>query len=262
MIKTNALLIVMSITLLSVSAPACTRVQTNQVTGSATIQEYKLEVTDFSQLAVTGPIPVEIFQAKNCSVTLYVNDNFYQYVRVNQVVDLLRIDLEPISYKNLNISLRVGIPSLRTLAIARAGNCTVHAFNLKETCEITVSEASTADVNLVSEQYVSIFATSASSLTGTLVCSDARLAASGAGRLSLDGQCDYAFIDAAGASQVNLAGCWIGSAEAIVRGVSSAVLNVGGKLNIDVSGASTLSYGGNPNLGKVVVAAGSKLVRR
>lgn len=263
MFKTN--LYVMAAAGLAVLAgafPGCTATDITRVSGSGTIKEYHLTVSDFSQVAVTGPIPVNIRQAEKCTATLKINDNLYSYVRVTQVIDVLRVELEPASFRNLDISLDITAPSLRSLAITRAGSCVVHEFNLKETCDITVSEASTADISLMSSQYVSVFATSASTVTGTLNCADARLAASGASRLFLKGQCEYAIIDAAGASQLELADCWIGNAEAMVRGVSTAFINVGGKLSVNVSGASTLSYSGNPGLGKVTVAAGSKLQRR
>ncbi len=255
-------LLVTGVVCLVVLAPGCRGPQVVGIAGSGTISEYKLDVTDFTQVAVTGPISVNIHQAEKCSATLKINDNLYQYVKVTQIIDVLRVDLESGSFNNLDASLDVSTPSLRSLAIARAGSCVVHAFNLKEICEITVSEASTAIISLASSQYVSVFATSASSVTGTLNSADVRLAASGAGRLSLKGQCEYALINGEGASQLNLADYWIANAEVVMRGVSSADINVGGKLNVNISGASTLSYSGNPGLGKVSVAAGSKLIRR
>ena len=48
----------------------------------------------------------------------------------------------------------------------------------------------------------------------------------------------------------------------IASGVSGVDINVGSKLDIDLSGVSTMTYGGSPSLGTVRVDALSTLKRR
>jgi hypothetical protein len=236
------------------------------VDGSAEVKEYILEYAEFSQLTIIGPIPVEIHQANKNSITVSINANLFEYLQVTHVVDLLRVELDPAVrlFRNLNISLSIEMPALRSLTISRAGKCVLHEFNMnmKESLDITVSEGSNAEISILSAQYVSVFTTSGSQTNGTLKCDDGRITALAASRVGLKGECQDMVIDASGASQANLAEYWVKNAMINARGASSVNLNVGGKLSVDLSGASSLTYGGDPTLGKVLVAAGSKLIRR
>jgi hypothetical protein len=255
---------ILTILAMSLASTGCEVViNPKTIVGSGAIKEYPLSFTGFEQLTVSGPIPTQIFQSERAYVSVKVNENILPYVQVNQIVDLLRINLDPsVNYRNLDIMVTVGMPKLRALGVSLAGKCTLNTFNSKDFVEISVSAASNLEIKGLNAGTFSLFLTSASSTSGTLNAEEGRMTISGASRLNLKGQCSDAFISASAASQANMADYWVNNADIFCSGVSSASINAGGKLNIDLSGVSSLIYGGSPVLGTVRVAAGSTLSRR
>ena len=69
-------------------------------------------------------------------------------------------------------------------------------------------------------------------------------------------------VDVIGASHAALADFMVGDASVTAVGASSAEVEVHGKLDVNISGVSTLTYGDSPQLGKVEVSGLSTLRRR
>jgi hypothetical protein len=91
----------------------------------------------------------------------------------------------------------------------------------------------------------------ASQLAGELETGDVRIEVSGASRVTLSGAGRKMVLEASGASQAALANFAVAEASVKVSGASKATVNVSGRLDADVSGASTLRYAGNPTMGSV-----------
>ena len=66
-------------------------------------------------------------------------------------------------------------------------------------------------------------------------------------------------IEASGSSKMNSPGLMLQSADVKLAGASYAAIHTDGALNIDISGASTLDYTGNPIVGKIDISGASKL---
>ena len=233
------------------------------VSGSSVIADYLLNYSDFSEIAIDGPIHADISRSNTFKFTLSVNENIYQYVQVNQVVNTLRVSLDPnIYYRNANISITLTLPDLRALGINGAGTCTLNGFNLEKHLEISVSGASTLKIQNIETSYISLTASGASTITGSLTSKDGRMHVSGASSIVLSGQCSNLDANVSGASQLKMSNFWVDSADIVASGVSAVDINVGSKLDIDLSGVSTMTYGGSPSLGTVRVDALSTLKRR
>jgi len=233
------------------------------ITGSSVVTDYLLDYSGFSELTVAGPIRTEITRASIYKVSLSVNENVLHYVQINQIVNVLRINLDPsVNYRNVDIVLTIGLPDLRTLGISAAGTCTLNGFNLEEDMEISVSGASTLKMQNINTEYASLAATGASNIIGDLISEEARVSVSGASTINLSGQCIHMFIEVSGASQLKMSDFWVNKANVIASGVSGVDINVGGSLDITLSGVSSMTYGGNPKLGTVRVDALSTLRRR
>jgi hypothetical protein len=234
-----------------------------ELTGSMAMKQQDFDLTGFSQLVIAGPIHTVIYQTGKSYVSVIMNENLLPYLQVNQTTDVLSIELNPkVGYKNLEIDLTIGLPSLRALSISNAGYCYMNGFNSKEAMDISVLNASELELSIFSAPLVSLIEMNASVVNGSMNCDEVKATVFGASRLDLKGQCEDMILDAAGASQVNMADYWVNSASVTIRGASSGSLSVGGKLNIDLSGASNFTYSGDPALETVRVAAGSKLIRR
>ena len=68
--------------------------------------------------------------------------------------------------------------------------------------------------------------------------------------------------DVSGASNLNLESFPVNDATVTVSGASHAVVNPSGTLNVDASGASSLQYIGNPNLGTINTSGASTVNRK
>jgi hypothetical protein len=262
----NIFNIILLSAVLALTAAGCDVNPSNQttVTGSPILREYDFNLTGFDQVIVTGPIQVEIVQADKASVSVKVNENIYQYLHVEQSVSVLYVSLETnSSYRNLDLKVSIGLRNLRALSISSAGECTLNGFTSVDLVEISLSGASRLNLTNLNAQNTSVYVTGASSITGTLNAEEgSKITLSGASKANLKGQTSYLLLNVSGASQASMDTYWANNAEILVTGVSTASVNIGGKLSVDLSGVSKLTYGGNPVLGSVRVDAVSTLNRR
>jgi hypothetical protein len=88
---------------------------------------------------------------------------------------------------------------------------------------------------------------------------DVRLDVQGASRVELSGTAYDAVIDIKGASQGKLENFTVHNAKLKVAGASSAVVKADGRLDIDATGASNVSWVGNPTMGDVRSSGASTL---
>ena len=99
----------------------------------------------------------------------------------------------------------------------------------------------------------------ASRITGKLDARDTRISVSGASTCEISGSAAAVNAEISGASRMNMPEFSMASADVNVSGASHATVNTPGKLNLDVSGASTLDYLGNPVLSRVNVTGASHI---
>lgn len=86
------------------------------------------------------------------------------------------------------------------------------------------------------------------------------LEASGASRVSLDGNSDELLADMTGASKLEASGLQTKTAEISTTGAGNAEVAVAETLKVAITGAGKVSYSGNPTIEKHITGAGS--VRR
>lgn len=83
------------------------------------------------------------------------------------------------------------------------------------------------------------------------------LEASGASRVSLDGNIDELLADMTGASQLEAGGLQTKRAEISTTGAGDAEIAVAETLKVAITGAGKVSYSGNPTVEKHITGAGS-----
>jgi hypothetical protein len=107
-----------------------------------------------------------------------------------------------------------------------------------------------------------IEANGASHVKGTLDMADGRMEASGASVIELRGHGGNIRVEANGASSARLGEFSATDADIRLSGASNASVNLKGKLDADLGGASRLTYGGEVSLGKLQVTGASTLKRK
>jgi hypothetical protein len=100
----------------------------------------------------------------------------------------------------------------------------------------------------------------ASEFSGSMtVDGDARFTMSGASTARVRGRADNLLIVGSGATHTELPDFTVHNARVNLSGASQATVNLDGRLDADLSGASRLLYIGEPTMGDISVTGGSTI---
>jgi hypothetical protein len=148
------------------------------------------------------------------------------------------------------------------LKIAGAARGTVKGFNTNGDFDLSVSGASRLDILDMSVNHTKWDLEGASRIDGRIeaVVADIRIA--GASRIELKGTAQELALDASGASHIDLYDYPVHNAKIKLTGASQCTVNLNGKLDVTLEGASRLDYAGQPVMGETRVTGASTLKRR
>jgi predicted DNA binding CopG/RHH family protein len=176
------------------------------IQGSGTSKTETRSVTGFNKVDAGGAINLEIAVQKDFSVTVEADDNLLANIKTEVSGDTLKIYSVDRISTKNRINVRISMPAIEGLEI---------------------SGASTGVV--------------------TNVNSDAfGLKASGASKVKIDGEAKTLQADASGASTIEAEGLRVQDADVQASGASKATVNATNDLRVDASGASKISYVGEP----------------
>jgi hypothetical protein len=213
------------------------------VTGSGKVETREMNFTDFTALDIDSAFEVDITQDDAYRVTITTDDNLFDYVNVNQSGKTLHIGLkQPYAYMRTTRKATITMPALQQLELSGASRAKVSGFIATSPLEMDISGASKA--------------------SGSLKMADGKFEVSGASTLELSGAGQNLSLEISGASTLKLGEFTAAKAVVNVSGASRATVNVTGRLDAEVSGASTLTYLGNPTLGDIEVTGASTLHRK
>jgi len=246
--------------LVSLLAAACSNFV---VIGSGNLVTKSFDFADFSSIEAGGTFRVEVVRDNGYSITINTDDNVVDLLRVSKSGSTLKLALAGgRSYNSVTLEARVTMPELRGLDLSGASRGTVSGFDSSTDLNIDVSGASRLEVDDITAANTDIEASGASRVTGAVHMAKVRLDVSGASTLELSGTADEATIEGSGASRLDLENLALGRASVDLSGATSGTVNVIGRLDIEVSGGSTLHYTGNPTIGNLDISGGSKVNRK
>jgi hypothetical protein len=231
-----------------------------------TTEEFK--ISDFKSIDIRFPLEVEVRQAEKYSV--YVSgsetflDNINIYAEGERLVIAYHMDLwsifsSPFSRSRATISM----PELQDLKIAGAARVSLDGFSTEGDFSLFVSGASRLNVGDFKAGNMNWELSGASHIEGQLqLKGNLDIRVSGASKIILKGETQEARIEASGASQLDLQELKISNAKIRLNGASKSSINMNGKLDVDLSGASNLEYSGSVTMGDVRVNGASSLKKR
>jgi len=229
-------------------------------------REYNL--SGFSRINIRFAMEAEIIQSEQFKVTVSGSDSLLDNANVYVEGDRLVVGyhLNFISFITAPFShgiVTIHMPYIRELQITGAARCYLKGFDSDKEFELHVSGASQVDFTDFAAGNMRWELSGASQIRGQIKLSeDADIRASGASHISLKGSVRDISLDAAGASQIDLRDFVTRNAKIRLSGASHYHLNMNGRLDVDLSGASTLEYEGNVTMGDVRVSGGSNLRKR
>jgi len=213
------------------------------LTGSGNVETKEYTFSDFNKVEISSAFEFEISQSGSYSVSITADDNIIDKVEVTKAGTTLKIDLKTIPRLGpVTLKAEVTMPKLRGLAVSGASRGTVSDFSSTENLDINVSGAS--------------------KVTGDITAGDADFEVSGASTVQLEGLANNMAANVSGASRFNLGGLMVDNANVTFSGASNGTINLSGKLDAKLSGASKLSYIGEPTMGNINTSGASTISKK
>jgi len=233
------------------------------VTGSGVLETREIDFSDFESIVVGSAFEAEITMADSYLVSITMDDNLFGHLQADQHADTLHIGLEPNhTYVRTVKRVTITMPRLHELKLSGASQAEVTGFSSSDTMEFDISGASDLDTDDVTAGDTSFEISGASHVSGDIEMADGRFNLSGASTVELEGSANDVRVEASGASYARLFELSVFNVNFNLSGASRATINASGRLDGDLSGASTLNYVGNPTLGDINTSGGSTISKR
>jgi len=211
--------------------------------GSGNLETEEYAFTNFTEVEISSAFEFEIQQSGSYNISVTADDNVMEYVRVSQVGQTLKIGLGTVTWLGpVTLSASVTMPQLSGLTVSGASRGDIYDFSSTEDLDITVSGASRVN--------------------GDITAGNVEFDISGASTIQLEGSADDMIASVSGASRFNLGGFTVNNADVNFSGASSGTVNLDGRLDADLSGASRLSYIGEPTMGDLDITGASTLTKK
>tara|TARA_R110002072_G_scaffold302060_2_gene483624 strand:- start:48884 stop:49588 length:705 start_codon:yes stop_codon:yes gene_type:complete len=202
------------------------------VKGSDIITQKSFDITDFTEIDVSSAIEVELLQSDDYKVTLECNDNVVEVIDISKKEEILRVKVKgSYAFTNVKIKVTIHAPAINRIESSGASSITIEDYEAKN-FELDFSGASEINAKLiVSEQL--------------------KVEASGASSIKLRGKAKNVSLDFSGASDFDSKKLIVSDKlTAESSGASSIKVTANGTLELDVSGASEVTYYGNGTISK------------
>jgi hypothetical protein len=211
--------------------------------GSGNLDTEQYGFTNFTEVEIGSAFEFEIKQSGSYSINVTADDNVMDYVQVSQDGQTLTIRLRRfISIGPVTLRASVTMPQLHGLTASGASRGTVSDFSSTEDLDITVSGAS--------------------KVTGDIIAGNVEFGISGASTIQLEGSANDIDAGVSGASHFNLDDFTVNNADINMSGASSGTVNLNGRLDANLSGASRLWYIGEPTSTDINRSGGSTVSKK
>ena len=211
--------------------------------GSGNLETEQYAFANFTRVEISTAFEFEIEQSSSYSINVTADDNVIDYVQVSQDGQTLKIRVGTVpTLRRATLKASVTMPQLGGLTVSGASRGTVYDFNSTEAVDITVSGASR--------------------VIGDITAGDVEFHIDGASTIQLEGSANDMTARVSGASRFSLDDFTVNNANVNISGASTGTINLDGRLDANVSGASTLLYIGDPIMGAIDVSGASTLSKK
>jgi hypothetical protein len=233
------------------------------IRGSGDLETREYELNNFTTIDVSHSFTYEVTQSSFYGVTVTADDNLFKYIEVTKTGERLEVGMKPnYGYTNTHLKVVITMPELRSIDVSGASTGFIKGFSSSEVLIANISGASSLDLVDITTGDVDFEISGASGVTGSLIANDAKFELSGASKIQLTDSAVDLTVDASGASRVELGSFPVTDADIVFSGASWGTVSLSGTLDADLSGASRLSYIGDPVFGNVNTSGASSISRK
>ena len=230
---------------------------------SGKMQTRSLNLTDFDRVDVGSAIQAKITRSEVYYIKVDASDYMFNYLDISKSGTALRVRLRSLFWHHwTKVTVLIGMPELRAIKASGASNISIEGFNSENPLNVESSGASGIKVKDVNAGETRFVITGASNIIGNISFTDGHLQASGASEIELSGHGGNIHMELSGSSIAHLAEFKATYAEVKMSGASRGSVNLNGKLDANLSGASRLSYTGEFKMGKLQLTGASSLQQR
>ena len=221
------------------------------------------DFTNFTGAQVSGPFDLSVTPSNSYSISIIAPQDRFNNIKLEKSGDTLEVGMN-FSFWNFwrnfgsKSKLEISMPELDILNLSGATSGTVTGFTSNSNFHLELYGASSAEVKIGAYD-TSIDLTGASHASGVFNIHDLTLTVSGASNAVLSGIGNDLNLQVSGASSADLGNLQLVNANVELTGASHGTVDASGKLNITASGASSLSYVGNPSIGTIDVTGASSI---
>jgi len=204
------------------------------ITGSGTLVSQNMELTGFDTVEAGLHFDLVIQQGEQFSVIITSDDNFIEFIDVVQEATTISFGLRPeYAYNFYNTTLRAEVTMPEVAGLYLNGSSHAELDSLVDVADF-VAEL-----------------TGSSSLSGELEAESAALNVYGSTYVKLTGSGKRLQLDACGNSITDLSDFYVEDAALHTSCASTAEVNAAGRIDVDATQNSRVTYSGNPALGEV-----------
>jgi hypothetical protein len=229
------------------------------IVGRGEVETRSFDFSGFTRVEVSSTFDAEIVRGDIFSITVTTNQNIFDYLALERDSDTLKIKLKAGSYTVASLKARVTMPDLTSLNVSGASEATANGFSSSHNLDLMASGASRIELTDIKCANADIEVSGASRVTGSLESGDAKVDISGASTIDVSGRGGKLDLTASGASHASFDDFTTADTRVNFSGASSGNVKTSGKLDVQLSGASSLKYFGNPTLGDINVTGASSI---
>jgi hypothetical protein len=233
----------------------------NNLRGSGNLISRDYNYTGFTNVQVGSGFSVNITHGSTYLVNVTTDDNIMDHVSIGVSGGTLHVGFPPgISIINPH-QLRVDIvmPSVTTVDLSGGSSGRVYPFGnamSQGVLNIVLSGGSSLTLDDATVASFSISLSAGSSLTGDLTCVGAggsSIQLSAGSSTTLAGEANDITIDGSAGSSANLRDMSCHNVVITLSDGSSVTIDLNGRLDVDLSGGSSVLYFGSPTLGTITL---------
>ena len=208
------------------------------------IKTEEMQYSDFTSVDVGSAFNLEITKSNSYSVIITADEKIFDDIEVTKIGNTLAIGIKPgIIITVSTLKAQITMPNLNELVFSGASNGVIEGFSTSELFVVKLSGASRLEMEDVNVGAVNFHLSGASILIGE-----------GSGN-------DLTSI-VEGASSLDLTDFPVNNCNLTVSGASQATVDLDGKLDAVVTGASTVFYIGDPVMGNIDVSDTSTIEQK
>ncbi len=248
MLKRASLTVAITLTILVTCLTGCL----GTIRGSGDIVTRSFDYSDFKRVEISHAFEAEIIHGSSFSINITADDNLFEHVRVVETGDTIKIGMAPgyNYFPNAQV-VRVVMPKLDYVSAGGASLVEVSGFDTDNDFRAVALGASTIEISDMGAGDVVLEVNTASQIKGSIKAIDIDMEVFGASRVNLSGTARNLQLNGSGASNIDLSDMEATNATIGLSAASSATVNLSGRLDAGLSGASDLKYLGNPTLGNI-----------